>query len=200
MGGILHQLAHETLTASPPPFHTILLPLSLLTLTWLAYDLYTWCIHLQHIPGPFRRSLTCYHTLFTRGFSGCLNSWITSQNDKHGRLFRIGPNHVITDDPDAPRRLGAQRSPYSKPGWYTNITRLVRGADSTLSLGGSARNNALHRERRGLLAGTYAGRDNFSSSDDITGTGSGSGSSSVEEALDLQVGEFVAYLDRKSNE
>ena len=204
MGGILHHLAHETLTTSPSPFHTTLFFLSLLTLTWLAHDLYTWRVHLRHVPGPFRSSLTCYHALFTRGFSGRLNSWITSQNDQHGRLFRIGPNHVITDDPDVLRRLGTQRSSYSKSGWYTNITRLVRGADSTLSLGGSARNNALHRERRGLLAGTYAGRDNSSStssssSDDIgTGIGTGNSSSSAEQALDLQVGEFVAYLDRKS--
>ncbi|KAK4447256.1 cytochrome p450 [Podospora aff. communis PSN243] len=159
---------------------------SVLALLWLVREIYIWHIHLRHIPGPFSNSITCYYSLFTWGLSGRLNAWTTSQNEKYGRVIRIGPNHILTDDPPTLRRLGTSRSPYLKASWYQDITRLVKDVDSTLSLSGSPHANTLHHDRHALLAPTYAGRDNTSPC--------------LEDVLDAQVSSLISYLDRKASQ
>lgn len=42
----------------------------------------------------------------------------TEVNTKYGRLARIGPNHVITDDPETTRRILAVRSGYVRGPWF----------------------------------------------------------------------------------
>jgi len=157
--------------------------LSILFVLWISREFYIWRFRLRHIPGPFRDSVSCYWTLFSRGYSGQLYLWQRQQSQKYGRVFRTGPNHVITDDPDVLRRLGALRSPYIKAEWYMDITRLARGTDTTLSLSGSPHADKLHRERHALLAPTYAGRDNTSPS--------------LEDVVDTQIQSLISYLDQK---
>lgn len=60
---------------------------------WLTREVYIWHIHLRHIPGPFTNSISCYYLLFTWGFSGRLNKWVTSQNEKYGiSPFSLSPS------------------------------------------------------------------------------------------------------------
>ncbi|KAK0617677.1 cytochrome P450 [Immersiella caudata] len=164
---------------------TLIILAGAIAVVWLVREICIWHIHLRHIPGPFNNSITCYYSLFTWGLSGRLNTWATSQNEKYGRLVRIGPNHILTDDLSTLRRLGTARSPYLKSEWYHDITRLVKDIDSTLSLSGTLQSNALHHERHSLLAPTYAGRDNTSPS--------------LEEVVDSQVSALISYLDCKAS-
>lgn len=180
----LRQLFQDSLVSD---WHTVAgSAIGILFALWLLREIYVWSVHLRHIPGPFRNSISCYWTLFSWGLSGRLYLWQRQQSQKYGRLFRIGPNHVITDDPDVLRRIGALRSPYAKTEWYIDITRLVRDTDTTLSLSGSPHADKLHRDRHTLLAPTYAGRDNTSPS--------------LEEVVDTQILSLISYLDQKLKE
>jgi hypothetical protein len=40
---------------------------------------------------------------------------------KLGPLVRIGPNHLITDDPEVLRKMSAVRSPYRRSVWYNGL-------------------------------------------------------------------------------
>ncbi|KAK3375532.1 cytochrome P450 [Lasiosphaeria ovina] len=39
-------------------------------------------------------------------------------NDKYGTLVRVGPNDLITDDPEVVRRMNGARSSYRRSSWY----------------------------------------------------------------------------------
>ncbi len=68
-----------------------------------------------------------------------------------GRLVRVGPKQVLTDDPDAIRSLSSLRSTYFKAPWYKPLATLVRGADNVASIVGNE-NRAKQYSERILLA------------------------------------------------
>ncbi|KAK0627596.1 cytochrome P450 [Immersiella caudata] len=152
------------------------------TLACLAREVYTWGFHLRGVPGPFWNTFTSNWTLFRKGFNGTLYDWEQQVNEKYGRIVRIGPNHVLTDDPEILKRVGGPRSAYTKSDWFAISTRFLAGAESTLTLGRYGQKD-IHTSRRSLFASTYSGRDN--------------NSPSVEDALNTQIAELVHAIDTK---
>ena len=43
------------------------------------------------------------------------------KSEEIGPLVRVGPNHLLTDDPDTTIKLLAARSPYVRGGWYDSL-------------------------------------------------------------------------------
>jgi hypothetical protein len=66
---------------------------------------------------------------------------------RSGSLARIGPNHVITDDPGVMRRLLAARSGYERGPWFDSLR-----VDPHISNIISERNEKEHNKIRAKLA------------------------------------------------
>lgn len=132
---------------------------------------------LSHIPGPWFSSLSHLPMLF-RQKSGLMNLQYTAISARYGfgNLARIGPNDVLTADPDRIRHMSGTRSPYVKSGWY-NIMNL----DPDRENGIGTLDTAVHDRFKALTAKAYAGKDN----------------SLLHPDLDGQVANVVASLRAK---
>lgn len=64
-----------------------------------------------------------------------------------GPLVRIGPNQLLSTDPEVLRRMSAVRSGYTKGKFYAS-GKIVPGVDNVVSL----RDPAKHKEMRALMA------------------------------------------------
>ena len=72
---------------------------------------------------------------------------------KYGSVARIGPNELLTDDPELIRRLSSTRAGYKRSSWY-EPNRLDPYEHSMFSL----RDNVAHDRLKGMTAGGYSGR------------------------------------------
>lgn len=64
-----------------------------------------------------------------------------------GSLARIGPNELLTDDPEILRRMATVRSPYTRSDWY-DVMRLDPNRENVLSV----RDENKHAELRAKMA------------------------------------------------
>ncbi|ROW15878.1 hypothetical protein VPNG_02637 [Cytospora leucostoma] len=73
---------------------------------------------------------------------------------KYGHLIRVGPNLVLTDDPDVLRRIGGARSTYGKDGFYGSTIKHPDHENmfSTIDV-------PEHDKVKAKLAGAYGGRE-----------------------------------------
>ncbi|KAK7757415.1 hypothetical protein SLS62_000428 [Diatrype stigma] len=72
---------------------------------------------LRHIPGPFLASFS-----YLWFVPQCLQKTYYETNialhEKYGPLVRVGPNEIVTDDPDVVRMANGAKGVYTKAGWY----------------------------------------------------------------------------------
>ncbi|KAE9570781.1 Cytochrome P450 monooxygenase lolP1 [Colletotrichum fructicola] len=73
---------------------------------------------------------------------------------QYGKLVRIGPNDVITSDPELIRRMSAAKSTYERSSWY-KATRL----DPYHDMMGSVLDKSAHHSLRTRLSPGYVGKD-----------------------------------------
>ena len=66
---------------------------------------------------------------------------------KSGSIVRIGPNHLVTNDPEVLKRMSAVRSPYRRSIWYEGM-QLEPGYINVLS----ERNEERHNDHRSKMA------------------------------------------------
>ncbi len=109
--------------------------------------------HLTEYRGPglaaYTRLWLCYIIA-----SGDSAQAFVSINKKYGSIARIGPNHLITDDPGLTQRILAARSPYTRGPWFDairidpHITNIV-----------SERDPSKHDRMRHKMSAGYAGRE-----------------------------------------
>ncbi|KAL2880314.1 hypothetical protein SGCOL_004363 [Colletotrichum sp. CLE4] len=130
---------------------------------------------LRDFPGPFVGRFS-YLWLLSNARSGRPAEHFTNLNRKHGSLVRIGPNDLVTDDPDILRRMNAARSTYGRSSWY-DTTKLNPHRDSMFSL----RDAGAHDKLKAKTAAGYAGKENLALEDDINS----------------QVANFVDLIQRK---
>lgn len=96
-------------------------------------------------------------------------------NDKYGHVARIGPNDLITDDPDLIRWMNGARSTYRRSNWYSAMR--MDPHDDTLF---SVIDNAKHDQLRAKLSFGYGGKEN----------------PHLERDIDEQLAGFVAHIRR----
>ncbi|KAF2970325.1 hypothetical protein GQX73_g3174 [Xylaria multiplex] len=77
----------------------------------------------------------------------------TEVNAKYGSVARIGPNHVITDDPEITRRVLAARSGYVRGPWFDSIR-----IDPHITNIVSERDAKKHSKIRAKLAPSFTGQ------------------------------------------
>ena len=130
---------------------------------------------LSHIAGP--PLATVSRLWLVKGLLGTRNHLnIYEANLKYGALARIGPNHLVTSDPELIRRMKAARSPYRRSTWFTAF-RFKPGAENVLS----ERHEEKHDDLRKKMAAGYAGKEN----------------PRLENEIDERIRDLISLIERK---
>ena len=116
---------------------------------------------LAHIPGPKAWAWSRIPLIRTHLDGTCYKRF-GSLCATYGPLVRIGPNYLVTSNPDIVRRMSAPRSPYTKSNWYL-ATRLTPGIDNMIS----DRDDHRHDIMRKKAAPAYSGKENPSLEKDV---------------------------------
>ncbi|TQV97454.1 benzoate 4-monooxygenase cytochrome P450 [Cordyceps javanica] len=131
--------------------------------------------HLGDFPGP------CWAAYTRLWLCKALASGNSAQifvdvNKAHGSIARIGPNHLVTSDPDLTRQILAVGSKWRRGPWFDSIR-----IDPRISNIVSERDPRVHNAMRRRMAPGYAGKD-------IRG---------LEEAVDERIGEFISRIEKR---
>lgn len=99
----------------------LLFPLCLLAqLTFWVPFLYRYRQTLSNVPGPRLARWSRLWIAKTLATGRSHEIWV-EVNAKYGSIARIGPNHIITDDPEITRRILAARSGYVRGPWFDSV-------------------------------------------------------------------------------
>jgi cytochrome P450 len=148
--------------------------LGALFLAYLVYAVWQW-YRLSHIPGPFWISLSRFW-MIQQALKKRQPFALREVNDKYGSLARVGPNELVTDDPEVVRRMTAVRSEYTRSPWW-GAMRLEPGKDNLVS----TRDEARHTRLRKQMAAGYSGK----------------GNESLEGTIDEQVAAFIELINTR---
>jgi hypothetical protein len=89
------------------------------THTWTGATRPKWA-SLSHVPGPWVAKWTRFWIAKALWTGRSHQVWIET-NAKYGLLARVGPKHVITDDPAITRRVLATRSRYDRGASFDSL-------------------------------------------------------------------------------
>lgn len=113
---------------------------------------------LREFNGPFLASFS-YLWIARASLSGRMGERWTETEAKYGTgtpsTVRIGPNELLTSDPDVIRRTSAARSKYTRSDWY-KLSTIDPYEDAMLNV----LDTAEHDKIKAQTAPGYAGRDN----------------------------------------
>ncbi|KAK4464777.1 cytochrome P450 monooxygenase mpaDE [Cladorrhinum samala] len=137
-------------------FSSHITPVAAVFLLGLVYILAT-TLHqyrrLRHIPGPPYAGLSKWW-LARNELSGEMNLRLLGVSEKYGSIARIGPNLLLTSDPDLLKRMLAVRTKYKRGDWY-DAAQFDPGHQNIIS----ERDDAAHNKLRGKMAAGYSGKD-----------------------------------------
>ncbi|KAI1491184.1 cytochrome P450 [Biscogniauxia mediterranea] len=159
------------------PFPIAALYGGFLILTVLIWREFRSWYRLRHVPGPFLASISIIWML-RKALSGKLHEYLRDVSEQYGPLVRIGPNELLSTDPDVLRMMSAVRSSYTKGEFY-ETGRIIPEEDTVVSL----RDDAAHRTLRAKMGTAFSGKKN-------EGFSFGAG-------IDRQIFELVKLIDNK---
>lgn len=155
---------------------SILIPsIAGLLLVYFVYSCIASWYKLRHINGPWIASLSYIYMSWVT-FSGKQSNKYRKLNEKYGSLVRIGPNDLITNDPEIIRRMNGARSKYRRSSWY-NAMRMDPYLPSLFSI----MDTDDHDKLKAQLSFGYGGKEN----------------PTIEDDIDEQLGNYVALIQRK---
>lgn len=102
---------------SIPSIENVLLFAVVAIPVWYTVTSFLSWYRLRGIPGPFFASFS-YIWLARRATSANQEEQYRDVNRMYGPLVRVGPNELMTDDPDVLRATGGVRNKYGKDPWY----------------------------------------------------------------------------------
>lgn len=105
------------LKLSIPSMENVLLLALVAIPLWYTVTAFISWYRLRGIPGPFLASFS-YVWLARIATSANQEELYRDVNKKYGPLARVGPNELLTDDPDVLRKTGSARGKYGKDPWY----------------------------------------------------------------------------------
>ncbi|KAM3515844.1 hypothetical protein MY11210_000615 [Beauveria gryllotalpidicola] len=110
--------------------------------------------------------------------SGVFPQILKDATDKYGPLVRIGPNQLVSSDPEVLRRISSVRGNYTKGRFY-KAGRIIPGVDNVVS----ALNEDKHKAMRAQMNSTF--------------TVKGDEDYGFEAAMDRQIQSFITMLESK---
>ncbi|KAI1152795.1 cytochrome P450 [Nemania diffusa] len=108
--------------------------------------------HLRQFPGPLYASFSYLWGYFTMT-TGRTHLRLAEEQEKYGKIMRIGPNELLVYDPQTLWHINNVRSSYRRGDWYGSIQFDPYG-HSVLSEPDTAK----HDKRKAKLAAGYAGK------------------------------------------
>lgn len=146
-------LKHAAWTA----FITIVGALTLYNIIW---SVTSWW-RLRHFHGPPIAGFTYLYISFV---SLMPHVWKVHMrtNQKYGSIARIGPNELLTSDPELIKKMGATKGSFARSKWY-NFARVDPVEDTVLNV----TSTEIHDKWRNQLLVGYSGHENRSVEDDI---------------------------------
>ncbi|KAJ3577489.1 hypothetical protein NPX13_g3076 [Xylaria arbuscula] len=144
-------------------------------IVWYAVSAFQSWRRLRHFPGPVFASFSYLWGYFTMS-TGRMHIRLAEDQEKYGKIMRIGPNELLVYDPQTLWRINNVRSSYGRGGWYNSIQFDPYG-HSVLSEPDTAK----HDKRKAKLAGGYAGK----------------GAVNLEAKVDSQLAVLVNLLKSK---
>ncbi|PQK16265.1 hypothetical protein BB8028_0006g05860 [Beauveria bassiana] len=149
---------------------------ALLTLPLIlaARKLVTARCHLRDFPGPSWAAYTRLWLCKTLA-SGNSAQIFVNINHTHGSIARVGPNHLVTSDPDFTRQILAVGTTWRSAPSYDALR-----IDPRMSNIVSERDARVHNAMRRRMAPGYAGKD-------IQG---------LEDAVDERIGAFISRIEK----
>ncbi|KAI1167081.1 cytochrome P450 [Nemania serpens] len=138
---------------SPALVALLLYSIGLCLLAVVAHGFWSWQ-RLRHIPGP---SLAGFSSVWMvrKSLTGRFHQHLRHVADNYGPLARIGPNELLSTDPDVLRMMSAVRSPYTK-GVFYETGRITPQQDTVVSL----RDDDEHRALRAKMGTAFGGKEN----------------------------------------
>ena len=108
---------------------------------------------LRKIPGPFLASFTNLDRIWSSA-KGNQMDYHLSLHSKHGRLVRVGPNHVSISDGNAIQQLYSISSKFYKSDFYTmfDINTPAGAASTTFSV----RDETIHKAKKRPVANAFS--------------------------------------------
>lgn len=108
---------------------------------------------LRKIPGPFLASFTNLGRIWSSA-KGNQMDYHLSLHSKHGRLMRVGPNHVSVSDGNAIHQLYSISSKFYKSDFYTmfDINTPAGAASTTFSV----RDETIHKAKKRPVANAFS--------------------------------------------
>lgn len=173
MLSLFPKITLETFTALKDNIYIIVVLITVISYL-LVTRLTTWR-RLSSFPGPLLSSISYLPMLRTRR-TRRPHLIYASLTQKYGPLVRIGPNDLLTSDPDLLRRMSAARSTYERSSWY-KATRL----DPYHDMMGSVMDKGVHASLRTKMTAGYTGRDN----------------PNLEQDMDSQIQALVGLIERE---
>jgi hypothetical protein len=141
----------------------LLLALATLVAYYVLSSILSW-YRLRKFKGPVLGSFS-YLWMARTALSGKAWKIHMETREKYGEtLIRIGPDVLITDEPDIIRRMSAARSPYKRDKWYTSFR-----TDPYVHSMISTDDDALHHDIKSRAAASYSGKDVPTLEGDIDG-------------------------------
>ncbi|KAI9796326.1 MAG: hypothetical protein M1835_004317 [Candelina submexicana] len=131
-------------------------------------------LHLRDVPGPTGAAFGRFWLVRALA-SGSSAVKYLEVNKQYGPLARIGPNHLITSDPQTARRLLAVHSKYTRGPWYDCLR--IDPERSTLV---TERDTRKHNVLRHQMAPGYGGK----------------GIADLELNVDARLREWISIIDR----
>ncbi|KAI1502492.1 cytochrome P450 [Biscogniauxia marginata] len=119
---------------------------------WYIYTTIAAWYRLRHIPGPYLARFSSLWLAVTI-FTGKVDRFNKLQ--KYGRIVRISPTHVMTDDPAVLRQIAIARTRYTKDAWY--LAAKFRPEDDSMI---TVLENRPHDIVKAKTAIGYSGREN----------------------------------------
>jgi hypothetical protein len=109
---------------------------------------------LRTFPGPLLASFS-YLWVMRASQTGHIHRTLLAEANKHGiATIRVGPNELLTGNPELIRRITAARSRYRRSDWY-RLHRLIPGQDSMIT----TLDVAEHDWLKAKTAPGYTGKD-----------------------------------------
>ncbi|KAI1380844.1 cytochrome P450 [Hypoxylon crocopeplum] len=141
----------------------------------LVYSRLSAWYRLRHIDGPWLASFSHMYMVWNT-LKGQQAASYRALSQKYGHLVRIGPNDLITDDPDIIRRMNGARSKYGRSVWYKAM-RMDPYLPSLFNI----QDAATHDKLKAQLSFGYGGKEN----------------PTIEDDIDEQLAALVALIRRK---
>ncbi|KAK0609885.1 pisatin demethylase [Bombardia bombarda] len=127
---------------------------AILTLAvWVIVSTLRQYYRLRHIPGPRIAGFSKWW-LLRNEMSGRMPFACYDVTEKYGSIARIGPNELVTSEPDLMRQMLTVRTRYKRSKWYYAM-RFDPSKDNVLSTIDDAKHTAL----RAKMAAGYSGKE-----------------------------------------